>query len=94
MERFHSAKHGVINVIEQAAPHYSSFAPKILRDEAGTIVRILHEQSLGRPIKIMHAILDRWIDGTGEPVTWDTLVNCLRHAGANVVAHDVNESLI
>ena len=84
----------MINIIQQGAPHYNSFGPKILKDGNSVVVRSLYQQSLGEPIRTMHAILRMWIGGTGEPVTWDTLVACLRHAGAKVVAHDIDESLI
>ena len=40
------------------------------------------------------AILEKWISGKGQkPITWDTLVNCLRDTDLNALANDIEKVL-
>ena len=44
--------------------------------------------------EINETILERWISGKGQgPLTWDTLVKCLRDTELNVLADEIEEVL-
>ena len=50
------------------------------------------EASKSDPVNITAEILKEWLQGKGrKPVTWQTLVNCLRDTDLNILA-DVIES--
>ena len=76
------------------ATKYNSFGPKMLKDRTGAQVQALWKANIGDPEETTKAILRKWLSGVGEPATWDQLVQCLRHSDLNVVAGDVDETLI
>ena len=78
----------------QMATHYNSFGPKMLKDKNGAMVQALWKANIGDPEQTTIAIVKKWLSGVGEPATWDQLVQCLRHCDLNVVASDVDETLI
>ena len=44
--------------------------------------------------EINEAILEKWIGGKSrKPITWDTLVKCLRDIDLNALANDIEEVL-
>ena len=44
--------------------------------------------------EINQAILEKWIGGRGQqPITWDTLVKCLRDTEMTTLANDIEEVL-
>ena len=66
----------------------------MLQDDNGAIVQGIKEANMGNPVKITEVILIQWLDGVGERPTWNQLVKGLRHSDLNVLAQDVEKSLI
>jgi len=73
-------KHGQdINIPLQIGTNYFSFGIFLLEDDTGTIVLGIERAMMSDAERFNEAILMRWIDGKGKkPLTWDTLVTCLR----------------
>ena len=95
LEGFESSKKGKINVYEEMAIKYNSFGPRMLHDRAGNKVAAIKKAQANDPVDITKEIVRRWLAKEGGVTpTWDELVQCLRHAQLNVLAEDIEKSLI
>ena len=55
---------------------------------------IIREQSQFQAEAACHNVLQRWLNGEGrQPVTWDTLVNCLEDIGHGTFAGYLTKEL-
>ena len=56
-----------------------------------TIERSEHDD----PLRITVEILRQWLQGNGKlPVSWGTLVQCLRNSNLNVITDSIETSLL
>ena len=56
-------------------------------------VRSIETAQRGDPLRITVVILQRWLQGQGRlPVTWHTLMECLRDAKLNIVAGYIEDA--
>jgi len=87
-------KDGYINIAEEIANAYNNFGILILDDKRGSKVAAIAETKHGNSVAITVEILRQWLLGKGRmPVTWLTLVKCLRDTGLNVLADDIKGAL-
>ena len=83
-----------INIPEEISKNYKKFGTFLLKDDNGTIVSGIERTKIYNVDEINVAILEKWISGKGQkPITWDTLVNCLRDTDLNALANDIEEVL-
>ena len=83
-----------IDIAAQIGTDYNKFGTLILEDNNGKKINNIKMAELGDPVDTAVAILKMWIEGKGKtPVTWQTLVTCLRKTGLNVLADDIETVL-
>ena len=89
------SKHGQdINIPLQIGTDYRTFGTFLLVDDSGTIVSGIEMAMMSDAERINEAILMRWIGGKGkQPLTWDTLVTCLRDSELKTLAIDIEKVL-
>lgn len=89
-----TVKEGAIDIAEKIGTNYEHFGTLLLNDNDGTKVKNIEMSKRGDPVHITVEILKQWRQGKGRrPVTWQTLVDCLRGTGLNVLADKIEHSL-
>ena len=74
--------------------NYEKFGTLLLEDKKGNKVDSIVKSKHYISVDITVEILKQWLQGKGrKPVTWQTLVNCLRDTNLNAVADDMESSL-
>lgn len=87
-------KHRRINISEEISTNYKKFGTFLLKDDNGTIVSGIERAKMYNADEINGTILEKWIGGKGQqPITWDTLVKCLRDIDLAVLADEIKEVL-
>ena len=87
------AKDSFIDIAERIATDYKRFGTHLLKDSDGSKVRII-EMKHQDPVDITVEILEQWLQGRGRmPITWQTLVQCLRDTELNVLADNIESTL-
>ena len=76
------------DILTEIQNEHKRFGTLLLKDDSGNIIKGIEKASTnGNPVDITVEILRQWLQGTGRlPVTWQTLVECLRDAKLNVAA--------
>ena len=69
------------------------FGVLLLNDESGAEVNAIVKEHRGNAADINFEILSRWIEGKGQPLSWDTLINVLQHIGLETLASDIKDGL-
>ena len=83
-----------IDIAADIGTDYSKLGTLLLDDNSGKKVDNIVKSKLGDSVDIAVAILKDWVEGKGRtPVTWQTLVTCLRKTGLNVLADDIEAIL-
>ena len=83
-----------IDIVAEIGTDYSKLGTLLLDDNNGKKVSNIEKSKLNDPVDIAVAILKAWIEGKGRtPVTWQTLVTCLRKTDLNVLADDIQTVL-
>ena len=86
-------KDGVKDIVTEIQNDYIRLGGCLLEDEGGNKVHGIEIAKHYIPLAITEEILRQWRQGKGkEPVTWQTLVDCLREAQLNVVADDIESA--
>ena len=87
---------GFKDIVVEIQNDYKHFGTLLLEDESGNVVKGIEKASKdGLPVDITVEILRQWLQGRGRlPVTWQTLVKCLRDAKLNVAADYIGYALI
>jgi len=86
-------KDGYLNIAQEIANDYKSFGSFILDDERGSKIAAIAKTEHDS-VAITLEILRQWLQGKGRmPVTWLTLIKCLRDTGLNVLADDIKSAL-
>ena len=84
-----------IDIAAQIGTDYSKLGTLLLDDNSGKKVDNIVKSKLGDSVDIAVAILKVWVKGKGRtPVTWQTLVTCLRKTGLNVLADDIEDIIV
>ena len=84
-----------IDIPEKIGADYKHFGMLLLNDDDGNKVTIIEIAKHWNPVDIAVEILHQWRRGKGRvPVTWRTLVKCLRDVGLNVLADNIDQSLL
>ena len=72
---------------------YETLGMQLLNDSDGLKIRSIETAQRGDPHRITVVILQEWLQGKGRlPVTWQTLVECLRDANLHVVAGYIEDA--
>ena len=86
-------KDSFIDIAEKIATDCQRFGTQLLKDSDGSKVRII-EKKHHDPVDITVEILEQWLQGRGRmPITWQTLIKCLRDTDLNVLADNMESSL-
>ena len=80
--------------MERIGSNYARFGIFILQDKDGAKVSALAHELQRDPLQICEKMVKQWLEGKGkQPVTYATLVNCLRDAQLNTLADDIEDVL-
>ena len=72
--------------------HYRQFGILLLNDPNGSRVKnIIHKHQQEGPENINMEILQEWVEGRGEPLTWEILVKTLEDIGLKILAKDIRD---
>lgn len=83
-----------IDIAMEIGPDYEKFGTLLLEDTNGNKVKIIRMSKRDDPVDIIDEILQQWLQGKGRrPVTWRTLMKCLRDIDLNVLADKIDYSL-
>ena len=83
-----------MDLAEEIGADYEKFGTLLLEDKNGKNVKNIKVSEHGDPVEITVEILKKWLQEKGrKPVTWQTLVKCLRDTGLNTVADKVGRLL-
>ena len=93
LQYFH-VKNGHIDIAEEIGSDYEKFGTLLLEDKTGNKVKNIRVSEREDLLLIKVEILKQWLQGKGkEPVTWQTLMTCLRATGLTVLADRIDDSL-
>ena len=82
-----------IDILEQIVD-YRTFGTFLLDDKTGTIISSIERARMHRSHEINEEIFITWKAGSGlKPVTWNTLVECLRNAKLHTLADKIEAVL-
>ena len=85
---------GHIDIAAEIGTDYNKFGTLLLEDKIGNIVHIIAKSKHYITVDITVEILKQWLQGKGRrPVTWQTLVKCLRDTDLNTLAGNMKNSL-
>ena len=87
-------KDGFADIAAQIGTDYELFGTFLLDDENGHKVKNIERTERGDSLCITVEILRQWLQGKGRnPVTWQTLIACLRDTHLNVIADNIERTL-
>ena len=89
-----SARQRAINIPLEIGVSYRQFGILLLEDDRGNLVdTIIHDERCNGVLNINLTILQKWLQGTGKPPTWSSLIEVLRDIELNALAHDIEQEL-
>ena len=92
--RHFPVKDGSLDVAEKIGTDYKHFGTLLLNDSDGSKVNNIDMSKRGNPVLITVEILEQWLQGRGRmPVTWQTLIECLRDMNMIVLANKIETTL-
>ena len=87
-------KHGTFDVMERIGVNYPDFGMFLLQDHDLTKVSALELTWQRASLPICRDIMKDWVQGKGKlPVTYATLLHCLRDADLHSLAKDIEDVL-
>ena len=93
--RHFPVKNGFIDIAVKIGTDYELFGTFLLQDNDGNKVKTIERSERGDPLRITVEILRQWLQGNGKlPVSWQTLVQCLRNSNLNVISDSIETSLL
>ena len=93
--RHFPVKNGFIDIAAKIGTDYELFGTFLLQDNDGNKVKTIERSERGDPLRITVEILRQWLQGNGKlPVSWQTLVQCLRNSNLNVISDSIETSLL
>ena len=89
-----SARQRAINIPLEIGVSYRQFGILLLEDDRGNLVdTIIHDERCNGVLNINLTILQKWLQGTGKPPTWSSLIEVLRDIELSVLANDIEKEL-
>ena len=82
----------VINIVEEVAGKYHDLGICLLNDHNSVITTNIEAQYRSDHTQITKAILKRWLQGTGRPQSWSTLITVLREIELTTLAKGISDS--
>ena len=84
-----------VNISEQIGTRYKPFGILLLQDRTGAVVDSIAHKNHYVPLSINLDILQQWSRGDKgmKPVSWRTLVDCLKKTGMTILAEDIEQEL-
>ena len=82
-----------LNIHKDIGPNYKIFGTLLLRDKTGMVVEGIKD-CYRTPQNITLQILQEWLIGRGESITWQSLAQALRSSDLNVLADRVANKYI
>ena len=83
-----------IDIVEEIGTDYELFGTLLLEDNNGNKIKIIEKSERGDVVRIVVEILRQWLKGKGRrPVTWQTLIQCMRDTNLNVLSDHIESSL-
>ena len=87
-------KDGFIDIAAQIGTDYELFGTFLLDDKNGHKVKNIERTEHGDSMRITLEILRQWLQGkSSNPVTWQTLIACLRDTHLNAIADTIERTL-
>ena len=87
-------KDGFKDIVAEIQNDYELLGTLLLEESSGSVVRSIKTAECGSPLDSTVAIFHQWLQGKGrQPVTWRTLIECLRDINLNVVAESIEDAL-
>ena len=80
-----------LKVVEKIGTEYKIFGTFLLKDDTGFLVDAIKHDCLGMTHGITRKILQEWLAGKGEPVTWACLVETLHRCNLNALADEIQQ---
>ena len=74
--------------------NYEEFGVLLLDDTRGSQVDIIFHDARGKTKTIVRSILKEWLNGKGKPVTWQALIDTLRHCKHTDLADKIQDSTL
>ena len=81
-------------VVEAVGSNYLSLGTLLLNDETGSLIDAIEHDCLGKSHRITRRILQEWLEGKGEPCTWETLTAILRNCKLNALAKKIKQQYL
>ena len=81
----------LLNVPKCIGAEYRWFGTFLLNDVTGTLVDAIEHDCHERAHRITLKILQKWLLGKGQPMTWESLVQTLRNCKLNELADKVDK---
>ena len=81
-----------IDISQRIGKYSKQFGIRLLSDSNGELVDGLIKSDGPDHANINIAILQRWLQGTGSPPTWATLIARLRECMLNTLADEIESS--
>ena len=83
-----------INIPLEIGVSYRQFGILLLEDDRGNLMdTIIHDERCNGVLNINLTILQKWLNGTGKPPTWSSLIEVLRDIELNSLADDIENEL-
>ncbi len=88
------AESGNMDLALLISTEYKEVGRCLLEDESGARISAIESNQNGNIKNINDEIFQEWKKGSGKmPVTWETVLVCLRQAGLVELANDIKEGL-
>ena len=95
MLNFTTVTGGTINIINEVGMQYEVLGTLLLNDTRGGILPTIKSEKLLNATEITTEIMRRWLNGKGrQPVTWQTLIECLHFVGLPHIVSIIVQSLL
>ena len=78
-----------INILEEIGTDYYNFGILLLNDDRGKTIERLEHKHLKDSLPILRDIFKLWLEGKGQQVSWQALVNILNSARLKALAQKI-----
>ena len=82
-----------VRIIERIGTKYTEIGIILLEDGHGVVMEAIRENNRGNVEAINRDMLQRWLRGSGAPVTWKVLVEALVKVKEKTLADDIIDTL-
>ena len=82
-----------VRIIERIGKRHTELGTILLKDEFGTLMETIKEDTGGNTEKTNREMLRQWLAGNGTPVTWKVLVDALVEIKEKALADDIVDAL-